>query len=287
MKSHNHAEGDYALKKVFGRELAAWLLAVAALLVITGRAAAELPLRWVYLMTNLQVKENLPELETLLRRAAKAGYNGVVLADYKLNVLERVPDYYFENARRFKQTADELHLEIIPAVAPFGYSEGILAHDPNLAEGLPARDVPLTVRGREAIVDSELKDPLPGGRFEEHRGEAFIGWDFQDGPGEYSFVDTAVHHQGASALRFENAKNVNARVSKLVGVHPWGQYHASIWVKTQAFEPAREVRMFALTSAGRVLSYSHLGVKADQDWAEHHVVFNSLDNKEVRFYVGA
>lgn len=271
----------------FASHLSACVLTFAIFLGITGRASAELPIRWVYLMTNLQVKENLPQLESLLRRAAKAGYNGVVLADYKLNVLDRVPDYYFDNARRFKQIADELHLEIIPTVAPFGYSEGILAHDPNLAEGLPAHDVPLVVRGREAIVDSELKDPLPGGRFEEHRGDAFTGWDFQDGAGEFSFVDTAVRHEGASSLRFENAKDVNARVSKLIDVHPWGQYHASVWIKTQGFEPAREVRMFALTKSGRVLSHSHLGVKPDQDWTEHHVVFNSLDNKEVRFYVGA
>ena len=31
-----------------------------------------------------------------------------------------------------------MKLEIIPTVAGFGYSSGILAHDPNLAEGLPA-----------------------------------------------------------------------------------------------------------------------------------------------------
>jgi hypothetical protein len=271
----------------FASRSSAFLLAVAVLLGITGRASAELPVRWLYLMTNLQVKENLPELEALLRRAAKAGYNGVVLADYKLNVLDRVPDYYFDNARRFKKLADELGLEIIPAVAPFGYSEGILAHDPNLAEGLPARDMPLRVRGREAIVDSELKHSLPGGQFEEHRGAVFTGWDFQDGPGEYSFVDNEVRHEGASSLRFENAKNVNARVSKLIRLHPWGEYHASIWIKTDGFQPAREVRMFALTGSGRVLSHSNLGVKPDQDWTEHHMVFNSLDNSEVRFYAGA
>ena len=59
-------------------------------------------------MTNLQVNENVPKAEALLRRAAKAGYNGVLLADYKLNVLERVPDHYFTNTRQFKAAADEV-----------------------------------------------------------------------------------------------------------------------------------------------------------------------------------
>jgi hypothetical protein len=257
-----------------------------------ARASEPLPLRWLYLSTNLQVNENVPKAEELLRRAAKAGYNGVVLADYKLNILDRVPDHYFKNARQFKATADELAIEVIPAVAPFGYSEGILAHDPNLAEGLPARDVPLRVVGDHAVLDSTLGDALPGGSFEQHKGDHFGGWDFQDEPGKLSFVDTTIRHGGKSSLRFDdpgtnNSATGNARVSKLVKVHPWGQYHASIWIKSQGFESAHDVHMFALDESGRRLSHSNLGVKPDQDWTEHHIVFNSLDNDELRFYVGA
>ena len=51
----------------------------------TPRAsAAELADRWIYLQTNLQVEKNADDAETLFRRAAKAGYNGVLLADSKL-----------------------------------------------------------------------------------------------------------------------------------------------------------------------------------------------------------
>src|SRR6478736_2488571 len=107
--------------------------------------------RWLYLQQNLQVTENVPKLEALLRRAEKAGYNGVVLADYKLNILDRVPEHYFRNAEQFKKTCDELKLEIIPAVMSFGYSDGILAHDPNLVEALPARKVPLRVEKGQVI----------------------------------------------------------------------------------------------------------------------------------------
>ncbi|HVX14955.1 MAG TPA: hypothetical protein VHC22_27440 [Pirellulales bacterium] len=268
-------------------------IGVTAALFCEQASAAEKPARrWLFLMTNLQVNENLPKTQALLERAARAGYNGVVLADYKLNVLDRVPDHYFENARQFRAMAQKLGIEVIPAIAPFGYSEGILAHDPNLAAGLPARDVPLKVVGDRAQLDSRLADALPGGRFEKHRGDAMTGWDFQDEPGKLSFVDTQMRHSGESSLRFDeparnNPGSGNARVSKLVKVHPWGQYHASIWIKTRGFDAAHEVHMFALSGPGRKLSHSNLGVKADQDWTEHHIVFNSLDNEEVRFYVGA
>lgn len=254
--------------------------------------AQPLSRRWLYLQINLQVKENVPKAQELLRRAAKAGYNGVVLADYKLNVLDRVPEYYFEHAREFKQTADELNLEIIPTVAPIGYSDGLLAHDPNLAEGIPVLDAPLVVRDGVAVLASELRNALPGGTFEEHRGHVVRGWDFQDSPGKASFVDDQVRHSGRCSLRWDNpganagSTSGNARVSHKVAVERWRQFHASAWIKTEGYESAGSVRLFAMGADGQVLSHSNLGVKRDQDWTQHHVVFNSLHHREVRIYCG-
>ena len=264
------------------------LLVVCGLTTSTARAAEPLELRWVYLQQNLQVAENLPKIEAILRRAAKSGYNGVVLADYKLNILDRVPDHYFKNAAKFRDLCRELKLEIVPAVAGFGYSSGILAHDPNLAEGLPARDVPFIVKAGKVVLDVDGKNLIPGD-FENLKGDAFSGWGFQDEPGQGTFADSTVKHGGKTSLRIENAKGVegNRRVSKPIKVRPWSQFHASVWIKTEDFESAGETKMFAMSPAGRVLSHSNLGVKKDQDWTQHHVVFNTLDSTEVRFYIGA
>ena len=250
-------------------------------------AAEPLEHRWVYLQQNLQVTENLPKIESILRRAAKSGYNGVVLADYKLNVLDRVPDHYFKNAARFQELCRELDLEIIPTVANFGYSSGILAHDPNLAEGLPARDVPFVVKGGKIVLDVDSKNLIPGD-FENSKGDTFSGWGYQDEPGQGTFADSVVKHGGKSSLRIQNAPGIegNRRVSKPIKVRPWSQFHASIWIRTENFESAGETRMFAMSPSGRVLSHSHLGVKRDQDWTLHHVVFNSLESSEIRFYLG-
>ncbi len=265
-----------------------------ALFVVCGsmqnaaRAAEPLELRWVYLQQNLQVAENLPKIEAILRRAAKSGYNGVVLADYKLNILDRVPDHYFKNAAKFRELCRELRLEIIPTVAGFGYSSGILAHDPNLAEGLPARDVPFVVKAGRVVLDVDGKNLIPGD-FENSKGDTFTGWGYQDEPGEGTFADSTIKHGGKTSLRIQNAKGVegNRRVSKPIKVRPWSQFHASVWIKTEGFESAGETRMFAMSPTGRVLSHSNLGVKRDQDWTQHHVVFNSLESREIRFYIGA
>jgi len=269
--------------------------AILVLLVVyewSAAAAADPPRRWVYFQRNLQVRENVDQAEDMLKRAAAAGYNGVVLADYKLNILDRVPRHYFDNARRFRQIADDLKLEVIPTVAPMGYSDGLLAHDPNLAEGLPVQNAPFVVRNGMAHLDSELKNPLPGGGFEEHRNHKVPGWDFQDAPGQASFVDTAVKHSGTSSLRWDNPgvnsreAGGNARVSRKVAVSPWRQYHASVWIKTDSYEAANDVRLFAMASDGLVLSHSYLGVQPTQDWTQHHMIFNSLQNSEVRIYCG-
>jgi hypothetical protein len=253
-----------------------------------AHAAEPLELRWVYLQQNLQVTENLPKIEAILRRAAKSGYNGVVLADYKLNVLDRVPDHYFQNAAKFRDICRELKLEIIPTVASFGYSSGILAHDPNLAEGLPARDVPFVVQAGKVVLDVDGENRIPGDFESTSKPDKFSGWGYQDEPGNGTFADSTIKHGGRTSLRIENPKGVqgNRRVSKPVKVRPWSQFHASVWIKTEGFESAGDTRMFAMSPTGRVLSYSHLGVKRDQDWTQHHVVFNSLDNSEVNFYIG-
>ena len=67
------------------------LAAVLLVFCIPTQAPADEPLsrRWLYLQQNLQVTENVPKVEAILRRAEKVGYNGVVLADYKLNILDR------------------------------------------------------------------------------------------------------------------------------------------------------------------------------------------------------
>lgn len=273
--------------------IALWLIATSWLLAIVNPLSAAEPLerRWLYLQRNLQVAENAEQAEAILRRAAKVGYNGVVLADYKLNILDRVPEHYFKHARRFKAVCDELKLELIPTVAPIGYSDGLLAHNPNLAEGLPVRQAPFVANEKTISLQSELRNALPGGTFEQQTNHRVKGWALQDGVGEFCFVDTETKHSGQSSLRWQRKDQqsqdyLNARVSHPVSVKPHRQYHARVWVKTQAYKAANEVRLFAMGTDGRVLSHSNLGVKPDQDWTEHHIVFNSLENIEARLYCG-
>ena len=266
------------------------LLAITVALTTAAPAAEPLTHRWVYLRKNLQVDAHLAESEQIARRAKAAGYTGIVLADFKLGVLDRVIDRYFRNIARLRAVARELDLELIPAVAPFGYSSAILMYDANLAEGLPARDMRLVVRGGRAVaVRDERLAALPGA-FEDRDGDAFRGWRFQDDPGAGTFADTRVFHSGSCSLRVENpsgVRGVNRRVAKRLAVRPWHQYHAAVWIKTDAFETPETVRLFAIGGdPGRTLNHQNLGVKATQDWTRHHVIINSLAADEIMLYAG-
>jgi hypothetical protein len=248
--------------------------------------------RWVYLMQNLQVEDNVPKVEAILRRAKAAGYNGIALADFKLNILDRVPERYFRNLARVKAVADELGMDIYPAVAPFGYSSGILAHDPNLAEAIPVRDAAFVVRNGQADI-AEAGDLLGGiGEFENAPGDKFAGWDYQDAIGTGIVADRTVKRGGTQSLRIENigtahAPSGNGRIQKLLTVEPFRQYHLSVWIKTEDFARPGEIKAIALPeSGGPSLIQNSWRVQKTQDWTEYHAVFNSVDKTKVRVYAG-
>lgn len=184
--------------------LMAWLATVA---ISSGLAAGELarpPLehRWIYLATNLLVDKNVGEGISLLQRAVKVGYNGVVLTDSKFLRWDQLPERYLTNVRRVRQACRDLKLACIACVCPSGYSNDLLSRDPNLAEGLPVRDAPFVVHDGKLIPDDDVR--IVNGGFEQSKKNAPAGWSFVDQPGKISFIDGDVKSEGRSSLRMED-----------------------------------------------------------------------------------
>ena len=237
------------------------LLAGLLSLVIQVGVPAELQIqkRWIYYSTNLWVDKNVAELETIFRRAAQAGYNGVLLTDSKFGRLGEMDARYFRNVERVKRLAADLHLEIVPAVFPIGYSESLLSHDPNLAEALPVRDAVFAVHNGEARPAADTGLALRLIWKDDNWRPDGAGW------------------------RVTNPNGHNARVVFRAKVVPFQQYHISVRAMAQAFHGTPEVKVLA---GGHQLNFANLGVKATQDWSTHHAVFNSLTNTEVNVYFG-
>ena len=262
-------------------------LAMVALLAAAARAPAAQSATdwlWVYVSTNLQVDQRADDLVALADRAKKAGYTGILLADYKFGNLADRPANYYRNLERVRAAAERLQIDLIPCVMPVGYSGSILQHDPNLAAALPVRDCPLVVRGGKAVVEGP-ENLLPNGGFEQIERGKPAGWDWMDA---CAARDTAVRHGGEASLRMTafRAKDEhgNGRVVRTLALAPFRQYRVDCWIKTDGLSGAGEVRINPL--AGRSLNHTSLGVKPTQDWTRHSILFNSLDQSDVKLYMG-
>lgn len=275
---------DWAAVTPLHRTLALPLLAM-CLLAAPGchhyaRPARPLAHRWVYLTLDLARDTKAVEAERILQRAAAAGYNGAVLTGLRLFHPERLRGSYLQNVRRLRKVAASLHIELIPAVCPFGYSGAYLAQDPNLIEALPARDVRFVVRGGRA----ELAEPQPAlvnPGFEMANGDAPAGW--EPASGADIAVDRDSPHSGAACLRI-----AHGQVGQHIALTPYHFYRLSVWIRSSGLEDPDDVALTIRPDDGTLPSLSRLdlNVRASQPWTRHVVVFDSLGNTGAALLVG-
>lgn len=242
--------------------------------------------RWFYVQTNLLPTENVDRTLALMERAAKAGYNGMVLADSKIETLDHVPDGYTANVKKVRDAATRLKIEFIPSVLGVGWASGMLSHNVNLIEAMPMRGVEYRFQGLEAKPIPTVK--LVNGNLDEGNGDKLTGWTFQDGAGASSFREPSP--KGGQALRMQDFvkgnEGGNCRVMQTLDVKPWHQYRIAAWVKSQDLDGSNEVRMMALGSDGKPLSSQEIGLQRTEDWRRVYVVFNSQTNSKVNVYWG-
>lgn len=242
-----------------------YLLIGVAGLIASPTARAEEPRQlWLYYPTNLQVGANVDKLEPIWRQAAAAGYSHVLIADTKmakLGDLGGMEKVYMGNVQRVKKIAADLKLELVPSVFNMGYSEAMLWHDPNLAEGLPVKDALFVVADGKAQIVAEPPVAL----------KAKPDW-----------KDDSVMLDGG-VMTMKTVSSGNQRFTFKLDVAPWRCYHVSVKIKTEGWRGEPEIKALA---GKQSLQWQRLGVKPSQDWTEHHVIFNSLENKEVAFYFG-
>ena len=214
---------------------------------------------WLYYPTNLLVDQNIDRLKEIWTRAAKSGYTHVLLADSKFGRLaEMEGTAYFTNVERTKKIAADLRLKLVPALFSIGYSNDLLGRDPNLAEGLPVIDSPFVVKDGVATLAA---DPVTLSK--------------------PAFVDPAVRIEGDTAT--VSPHDGNARLCYKIKLTPHRCYHVSVRIKTDDHTGQPEIKALA---GERSLQWQNLDVKRTQDWTEHHVVFNSLDNASASLYFG-
>lgn len=225
--------------------------------------------RWVYAPSNYQVDAQADRIIGLMKRAKAAGYTHFLITDSKFSRVPTLPKRYFQNVERVKAAAQEFGIQLVPGLFGVGYSNDLLANDPNLAEGLPVKDALFVVKD---YIASHVPDPmvmLKDGALLNRKA--------------WGFIDENMVSE-AGSLR-SDATDKNARFSQKLKLQPFRQYHVSVRIKTKDFTGGRaEIKVIA--GKGQQLNYSYLHEQPNQDFTEHHITFNSLENTEANLYFG-
>ena len=245
-----------------------------------------LPNRWYYLSRNFSADAQVDEFRRLAENAAAHGYTGVML-DGPFDGLDRLSEPVRRRLLEVRAIAERSGIEIVPLFCSPGYAGAMLAHNRNLAEGLPVRGAPFVARGGQAVFEPDAAVKTVNGGFEEYKGDVPAGYRFTDAPGEISFIDTAVFHGGGASLRFENFAGRMARASQEIAGRPHRCYRVTVWLKTEDLQPTTALLVQVLGSDGRTLAPFDAGLPATTDWRKVVFGFNSLGYERIRLYVGA
>jgi hypothetical protein len=253
----------------------------------------DFPRRWIYSSHNLLVPTQVKALETIEDSMVMHKMNGVSQNDFKYTILDRMQSNYFANVDSLKTYSQNRNIEIVPGVMPIGYSEGLLIHDPNLAEGVPAF--------AKYVIESDtgrlLPEPgmtLPNGDFESVTNNQFTGWSFYDGPNQSVFVDHATVHSGATSARCTtfSAGNVNGncRFNRSLNCKPYHYYVMTCYAKTDQLNPT-SVQLLAIgyddNNNSRTLTSTQYSIPTTSNgWIKMQVAFNTLNFPHVYVYTG-
>lgn len=240
--------------------------------------------RWVYVSSSLDSDQELDRVEGIARAASEHGLNGMLLSA-GVDAMDLKSPEDLARVTRLKQTCDRLGVEIVPAGFGVGYGGGVLAHDKNLAAGLPVRGALFVAGAQEARFQADPSVSLTNGGFEQHDGSLPNGFVMQ---GARAVIDTAVFHSGKASVRFEDFSGPEGAVflTQSLRVHPYRSYRLRAWVKTAGAGPNMAIHLHAIAPDGRALSYMEPPLPAASDWHEVTWGFNSWYADHVEFRVG-
>jgi len=243
--------------------------------------------RWVIAFHNLRGNGSIPALNKILDTMAYRKLNAIQHTDFKYFILQDQPKYYFDSAAKFINLCKERDIEIVPGVMNFGWSSGILYHNPNLAEGLQTSAM-YYIEGDTGRLVPDPRAKFANGGFENVNSNGkFTGWAWYDE--NFARQDLSVFHSGKASAKCTNFDGSNSRFCLSYNCQPYRGYVLSAWIKTENFSGG-EVRLFAYPSEGnnyRAVTFTQLSVPATSgNWFKVQVYFNNLTYQKMNLYAG-
>jgi hypothetical protein len=244
--------------------------------------------RFVYISDwKLQKEEDVADITKVLEAARKNHINATVVSIGLDTLCKASPDY-LRRLKAVDKASEQNSVELIPSIFSVGRADAVLAHDRNLAEGLPVEDAPFLVKGGEGRLVPSSAVRFTNGGFEEFDGNTPKGFERVDQPGEVSFADTEVRHSGRASLRLEHfspGSGGRGTAMQTIQLQPHRCYRFSLWVKTDGLQPADALRL-VVQAGGRELVPRQFPVASSSDWRKVTMLFNSLAFEKVTLQAG-
>ena len=248
------------------------------------------PNRWVRIGSSLRDDQELDRIRKIIVTASEHGLNGIALSTGfdELGVMSG------DGLRRLKEVqriCAERHMEIIPMFMSAGYGGAILAHDRNLAAGLPVKDALYIVKDGQARLVADPEVGLANGGFERTRDNQITDFDLPGKSAEAISVDTQAYKEGKASVRFGNLDRLprqDVSLSQETAVHPYRCYRLSCWIKSEDMASSDPFGsgFFRLdvkgVADGRRLQYENPRLQKTADWYRVAVGFNTWGYDKVR-----
>lgn len=246
----------------------------------------------LHIAANLVV-DTPEELFVHIDNAKAAGANTVLYSDSKLNtygLTGTAGSQWDERIRVLVNGIKERGMKLHFITISMGFAGSLIASDPNLTTGYPIIDQELIAQNGELIPRSSSN--LINGGFENFSGNDPDGWQFQDAPGERTFIDTTIKRSGNASFRAEARGNQMSRIITTFDVKPFHQYVLRCWIKTENLSAANLLPIirdennkdrnltnlrFSLPKSNGGRSYFNRPNNLTIDWTEMRIAFNSLN----------
>ncbi len=271
------------------------LVAVLTLAATATTSTADFEQKWIFLRfgQSLGSMAGADRAIQLMEQAAALGIRHALLSDSSHLQAEKAGTDYFVNIDRVKAKAAELKMTLIPTVYPTGYGGRYFGFDPMLAAGVPVRNAPFIVKGREAQPDPSAIPKLINGSFETMTGPVPSGWASADAAGRLA-ADTTSVHEGKSSLKISASAPAGAgakapgavTLTQTFAVTPFRSYLVTFWLKTDGVVNGRPTLEAHSNNNRRRHVFRDLTSTATQDWRQYTVLLQTLEASEVRVSLG-
>ena len=284
-----------------------WKVIIILLLVLAGWCQSRpYPNRWVLVRKGLTSDKDVEFIRNIVKTGAAHGINGMVFGA-NLDRIGLQPPEYLARLEEVKRICDEYQVEVIPKVFSVGYASAVMAHNRNLAAGIPVKDALFVVKNGKAILTADPVVRVANGGFENAKRNLPDSFRVSSGAGKV-LIDHRNAGSGKNSLRFvalastelikdsqgrNHYKTLTTRISQAIKVHPFRSYRLSCLVKTNDPNLLDTFKIYVSrpdtdewsTRLGQVVVWD-ANVQGVGKWRKAVVGFNSLDCDRVKIHLG-